>query len=248
MQTKDFDEAELWARELYGSPHFLQFWFPRSHFLGAERGENWMSATRSDGDAIYGMAIGKDVRPRPEWTHFSISRFADQTLIDGEIFEQDGEWDAFVIETQGFSHIPEMENLSTDLEIVAQFLEENFPDASTKADSEEVLSWCALRDKNQKLVGIGALSEWESGGLAAQSITVAHDERGKGYGRALVEGMIATSYHLGHESLCLGVWFHNQTAKKLYESLGFIRVDSFLHYSQREDVVRRRNRPSRQSD
>lgn len=246
MLTKNFDTASTWAHELYGTPHFLQFWFPRSHFLEAERGVNWMSATRSDGGAIYGMAIGEGAHVNPGWTHFSISRFADQNQIDGDAFKQDGEWDAFVIQTQGFAHLPEMENLSTDLGLVASFLEKNFPEASTKTDSDEVLSWCALRDKNHKLVGVGALSEWESGGLAAQSITVASEERGKGYGRTLVEGMIATSYHLGHESLCLGVWFHNTAAKSLYESLGFIRVDSFLHYSQRDDVVRRRNRPARQ--
>lgn len=245
MKSKDFDQAREWAHDLYGEPNFLHFWFPRSHFLEAERGEDWMSATRDDGGAIYGMAIGAHAQNNPVWTHFSISRFANQDQIDSEVYVRDGEWDAFVIETQGFSHLPEMENLSSHLDEVSQFLEENFPDASTKADSDEVLSWCALRDKNQKLVGIGALSEWESGGLAAQSIAVACDERGKGYGRALVEGMIATSYHLGHESLCLGVWFHNLAAKALYESLGFIRVDSFLHYSQSEDVVRRRNRPSR---
>jgi len=245
VRTHSFSEAATWADELYGSPNFLQFWFPESQFVEAERGPSWMSATRRDGDAVYGMGIGSEVQVNPRWTHFSISREAkfDEGALKN--YSADGEWDAFVITTEKFAHLPVLENLKSDLGLVADFLEKNFPDASTKSDSDEVISWAGLRNESGKLVALGALSVWESDGLAAQSIAVDQDERGKGYGRQVVERMISTGFHLGFNSLCLGVWFYNTVAKNLYESIGFTRVESFIHYSQIDDELQRRNRPSR---
>lgn len=248
LKTHDFQQASQWANQKFGEPNFLTYWFPRSQFLEAEGGDGWLSATRRDSGAIYGMAVGANSEINPDWTHFSISRYANQAQIDSALFKKDGEWDAFFIKTEPFSHIPPLENMKDSLEVVEKFLEKNFPDASTRTDSEEVISWSALRNDEGKLVALGALSIWESGGLAAQSITVDKEERGKGYGRAIVEGMISTGFHLGFNSLCLGVWFYNSVAKSLYESIGFTRVDSFIHYSLIDDTQRHRNRPARSAE
>ena len=244
IETTDFAQAKQWAQELYGLPNFLQFWFPEDSFMHADRGDSWMSATRADKGAIYGMAIGSDAEPCDDWTHFSISRFADQSLIDTSIYKQDGEWDAFAIKTDSFAHLPALEDFKADLALVADFLNTHFPDASTKTDSTEVVAWTGLRDSVGNLVAIGALTLWESGYLAAQSICVDSGARGQGFGRMIVEGMIATAHHLGYKELCLGVWYHNLVAKRLYENIGFQRIDSFLHYSEIDDAIRRRNKPS----
>lgn len=191
-----------------------------------------MSATRRDGDALYGMALGAKAQINSSWTIFSISRYANQSLIDTSAYEREGDWDAFFIKTDAFSHLAPLENLKDSPAIIEEFLERNFPDASTRTTNEEVISWSALRDGAGKLVAIGALSIWESGALAAQSITVDKDERGKGYGREIVERMISTGFHLGFPSICLGVWFYNTVAKSLYESIGFTRIESFIHYEK----------------
>jgi ribosomal protein S18 acetylase RimI-like enzyme len=244
METTRHEVAAQWADELFGFPNFLRFWFPEKQFVGAKRDQSWMSATRKDNGGLYGMAIGEGAQLNPDWSHFSISRRADQGLINPDLFKEDGEWDAFVIRTKNYADLPILENLKSDLEIVDSFLAENFPDASTKADSDEVISWAALRNDDDKVVGIGALTVWESGELAAQSIAIANDQRGKGYGRELVERMVSTAHSLGFETMCLGVWFHNTVAKSLYQSMGFIPVDSFLHYSRVEATERGRNTPS----
>ena len=244
-RTFDYDEASRWAKEICGEPNFLQFWFPKSQFLSAECGEGWISATRRDRDSSYGMAIGKNAKLNPEWGHFSISRFADQSLVDTSKYVNDAQWDAYVIKTDAFASYEPLENMNSPkyFDEINGFLEENFPDASVKAGNPEVVAWPVLRDEDGEILAIGALSKWESGGLAAQSITVSSNQRGKGIGRRFMEGFISSAFHLGYKELCLGVMYENEPAKRLYESLGFVNVDRFYHYSTIDDHERRRNRP-----
>lgn len=247
MNTSNYDVALDWATDLYGSPNFLEFWFPRHHFIEAERGESWMSATRTDKDKRYGMAIGEGAQPNPAWNHFSFSAHADQSLIDSSHFKHDGGWIAYVIRTDLFAHQPSLETLGEEesWDEINSFLETHFPDASVKAGNPEVQTWPVLRGNGSELLAVGALSLWESGALAANSIGVNSTQRGQGIGKRYVEGMIATAHHLGYKTLCLGVYNKNIAGIKLYESVGFTRVDEFFHYTEVDDTEKRRNRPVR---
>jgi ribosomal protein S18 acetylase RimI-like enzyme len=247
VQTADFDVARTWAEELYGSPHFLDFWFPRHHFIGAERGNDWMSATRTDKDKSYGMAIGAGAQPNPEWNHFSYSSSADQSLIETDTYKHDGGWIAYVIKTSKYSDVEPLEVVTTSdkwPEIDA-FLEKHFSDASVKADNPEVLAWTVLRNNECAIIAAGALSQWESGALAANSIGVDSSLRGQGIGKKFVTAMVANAAALGFDSLCLGVYNKNIAGIKTYESVGFTKIDEFFHYTEIDDTVKRRNRPVR---
>lgn len=114
-----------------------------------------------------------------------------------------------------------------------------------KAGNPEVQTWPVLRGNGSELLAVGALSLWESGALAANSIGVNSTQRGQGIGKRYVEGMIATAHHLGYKTLCLGVYNKNIAGIKLYESVGFTRVDEFFHYTEVDDTEKRRNRPVR---
>jgi ribosomal protein S18 acetylase RimI-like enzyme len=247
MRTTDFDIAAAWAEELYGTPNFLDFWFPRHHFIEAERGTDWMSATRTDHDRRYGMAIGAGAQPRDDWNHFSYSSSADQSLIDVDKFTHDGGWIAYVIKTSPFAHLHPLETITTSDQWpeVDAFLEAHFSDASVKADNPEVRAWTVLRDDAGRIIAAGALSQWESGQLAANSIGVDSTLRGQGIGRKFVERMISNAAALGFDSLCLGVYNQNIAGIKTYESVGFTKVDEFFHYTEVSDTVKRRNRPVR---
>jgi ribosomal protein S18 acetylase RimI-like enzyme len=52
-------------------------------------------------------------------------------------------------------------------------------------------------------------------------IEVAQDERGKGYGRAIMRAAEAELVARGVPRLALNVFAHNTVARRLYESLGF---------------------------
>ena len=60
------------------------------------------------------------------------------------------------------------------------------------------------------------------GGAFLYDITIAPDERGRGYGRAAMLALEDEVRALGHESLALNVWGGNAVARGLYRSLGYV--------------------------
>ncbi len=239
LTTKSYEISLHWAYELYGSPNFLEFWFPKEHFVEASIKNSSFSATRKDGEkGLYGMGVGEDAPFNSNWNHFSISANAKdpdflKTVAD-KTFVEDGRWDAYLINTKNHASLTPLDNLNSPEHFpkIKKFLEENFDGASTWPGEEEVQCWAAMLDGADEIVAIGALSKWESGKLAAQSIAVNQNLRGKGIGKEFVNRLVATSYHLGYPDLCLGVWHFNDTAKHVYESAGFTLVDEFVYYSK----------------
>jgi N-acetylglutamate synthase len=75
-------------------------------------------------------------------------------------------------------------------------------------------------------VGLGVLNG-ELFGLF--DIVIAQEWRGKGYGRALVKGMLAWGKANGAETAYLQVTGQNTTAQRLYRQLGFTEV-YYYHY------------------
>lgn len=50
------------------------------------------------------------------------------------------------------------------------------------------------------------------------------DRRGRGIGRALMEGLAACAEEAGEPALCLSVGERNPVAARLYERVGFVRI------------------------
>jgi N6-L-threonylcarbamoyladenine synthase len=69
-----------------------------------------------------------------------------------------------------------------------------------------------------------------------QTIAVSASHRGKGLGRKLLEALVAHSKRLGSEQILLEVRVDNEPAIKLYQSLGFERIDVRKRYYQPDDV------------
>jgi ribosomal protein S18 acetylase RimI-like enzyme len=182
-----------------------------------------------------------------DWDHFSICRSADLAQINLDHYKEDGQWDAYQIQTKVHGELPPLENLNSpkNHQRINQFLSGHFPDSSVKAGDPEVAAWPAILDQENQIIAIGALSIWESGKLAAQSIAVDKNHRGQGLGKEFVKRLVSTANHLGYENMCLGVWHFNEVAKHVYETSGFHLIDRFIHYARVDDPIKRTNRPVR---
>ena len=62
------------------------------------------------------------------------------------------------------------------------------------------------------------------GGAWLYDITIAEEERGRGYGRAAMLALEEEVRRLGYDALGLNVWGGNEVARNLYRSLGFAEV------------------------
>lgn len=80
------------------------------------------------------------------------------------------------------------------------------------ADAEDVgpvgYAWLALE-------GPDVSSAW------IHDISIDEEQRGKGYGRALLNGLEQVAREHGHESIALSVFAGNDYARQLYERAGF---------------------------
>ncbi len=92
------------------------------------------------------------------------------------------------------------------------------------ADAEEIgpvgYAWLALEGPN-------ASSAW------IYDIAIDEEHRGKGYGRALLNGLEQVAREHGHESIGLNVSAGNDYARRLYERAGF--QPTSIHMSKRLD-------------
>lgn len=92
------------------------------------------------------------------------------------------------------------------------------------ADAEEAgavgYAWLALE-------GPDAASAW------IYDIAIDEEHRGKGYGRALLNGLEQVAREHGHESIGLNVSAVNEHARRLYERAGF--APTSIHMSKRLD-------------
>ena len=133
---------------------------------------------------------------------------------------------------------------------ITEFLRAHAPSSSTYPGSDEVLSWVTLRDSasgesangaegaNQSaeesgdLVGVAAITEWESGGKLLSSVAVHSERRAQGIGVQLMNAAILQAHALGIEYLLLAVSRSNESAIRLYEKVGFTLMGQFNHFSR----------------
>ena len=90
---------------------------------------------------------------------------------------------------------------------------------------------------SEGLLGYGGLST-VPGSFSSdiQTIGIAFQERGKGLGRELLLALISRAKRLGSEQVMLEVRSDNPVAISLYESTGFLKVDTRRRYYQPDNV------------
>ncbi|GAB3069485.1 hypothetical protein GCM10027053_37010 [Intrasporangium mesophilum] len=103
---------------------------------------------------------------------------------------------------------------------VAAFLAEHSPTADTAPGLGE--RWFALEDDG-RLAAVGAWGHTRAGAPHLSSVAVDTSRRGQGLGRAIVSAV--TRRAVLETGLCtLGMYSHNDVARRLYESLGYRMV------------------------
>ncbi len=229
-QTHDFDRAQEWATELFGSPNLFETWMPAAGFVKAVGTASSLAFTRGV-EEPYGLGLGDGVEIDPTWKNFSIPRsIASERTAE---FVLTGQWDAYVISTSKFTdleidghrHIP----LSDDQEI-AEFLNIHAPESSTKPGHPEIVFWSGLRNTSGELLAVAALTQWESGSYVLSSVAVHQDHRGEGLAQSLTRAVLIESAHNGISKVALGVAGKNAAAIAVYEKVGFICMGRFNYF------------------
>ena len=81
-------------------------------------------------------------------------------------------------------------------------------------------TWIWSVEDDGRVVGTVFLGV-RDGGAWLYDITIAEDERGKGYGRAAMTALEDEARALGYDTIGLNVWGGNDVARGLYRSLGW---------------------------
>ncbi len=226
MNTTDFALAkEQYAMHFPASP-FFDAWVPVSHFICADYdGEN-LSITRRD-EKIYGMAFGPSPTIPADWDSFSIESRGLAALPDG--VEKMDEWDCYWAPTTESIDLPEHQK--SDSEISA-FLEAHAPNSSVFPGNDEILRWIEITEAGE-LLGVAALCRWQSGKVVVSSVATHCDRRGQGIGKKVMAASLAAARELGEEILSLGVMHTNESAHRLYRSMGFTLMHNFTYCERR---------------
>ena len=81
-------------------------------------------------------------------------------------------------------------------------------------------TWIWAVENDGRIVGT-VYAGVRDGGAWLYDITIAENERGKGYGRAAMTALEDEVRALGHGTIGLNVWGGNDVARGLYRSLGW---------------------------
>lgn len=84
-----------------------------------------------------------------------------------------------------------------------------------------------LRDGTGGVVAMGGLRRLPQGSAEIVRIYARPDCRGKGYGAAMVENLIAEARRLGYRQICLDTGVFMTSAQKIYGAAGFTRCDPY---------------------
>lgn len=117
--------------------------------------------------------------------------------------------------------------------------------ATLEADTktvEEMEKWFAIRSDRHKVIvvedGRGYIKGWASlnifnaracyQGVADLSIYIRQEERGKGLGKSLLTALVELAKQSGFHKLVLSTFAFNGAGQKLYASLGFVKVGTYM--------------------
>ena len=224
--STDFNLARAQYLELFPGSPFFDTWVPPSHFVSSEYdGEN-LSITRRD-ENLYGMAFGASPKISPEWNSFSMeSRGLMALPVDAEKMD---EWDCYWAPTTEAVALPERKKSDSE---ISSFLETHAPHSSVFPGNDEILSWIEIIEDGE-LVGTAALCRWQSGRVVVSSVATHSDRRGQGIGKKVMAASLAVAGGLGEEVLSLGVMHANESAHRLYQSMGFALMHNFTYCERR---------------
>ncbi len=107
---------------------------------------------------------------------------------------------------------------------------------------DEMKTWFTTRSDRHKVIVIedecGYIKGWASlnvfnlrecyQGVADLSIYIRRGERGKGLGKILLQALIAIAKEAGFYKLVLSTFAFNDAGQKLYNSLGFVKVGTYI--------------------
>lgn len=104
------------------------------------------------------------------------------------------------------------------------------PHPMTRAQAERIVDGARLRQDiyfaafvGQKLAGYGMLRGWDEGySIPSFGVAVGSAHRGAGIGRSLLRYAIECARDRGAAKMMLKVHVDNQSARRLYESEGFV--------------------------
>lgn len=115
-------------------------------------------------------------------------------------------------------------------------------EANTKS-VEDMQKWFNIRSEKHKVIVVedekGYIKGWASlnvfiarecyQGVAALSIYIRREERGKGLGKILLVELIATAKQVGFYKLVLNTFSFNYAGQSLYASVGFTKVGTYMN-------------------
>lgn len=225
--SSDFLAARSAYAKSYPDSPFFETWVPEEKFLSAEFDNEGNFAISREDDGIYGIALGENPNIPAEWKNFSMeSRGIHQLPAE---FKAVVEWDCYWAPT--IAGNLETGEQSSD-EVIGSFLKAHAPDSSVYPGNEEIVQWIQIHDANQ-LVAVAALCRWQSGRVAISSVATHSDHRGKGFGKTLMKNCLIAGADLGEKYLSLGVRHENESAQRLYASLGFRLMHNFTYCERR---------------
>jgi L-amino acid N-acyltransferase YncA len=129
-------------------------------------------------------------------------------------------------------------------EIYNQGIEDRIATLETRLrDTLEMQEWFSSREERHKVIVIediqGRVMGWASinpfnsrccySGVGDLSIYIERSMRGKGLGRILLGSLIDTAIKQEFHKLVLSTFEFNETGKKLYKSLGFREVGTYIN-------------------
>lgn len=226
MHTTDFALAKAQYAKLFPGSPFFEVWVPSSHFIAADYDGDNLSLTRRD-EKLYGMAFGPSPTIPADWDSFSIE---SRGLVNlPQDVEKLDEWDCYFAPTTIQSSLPTREKSDSE---IATFLETHAPHSSVFPGNEEILRWIEIVDKGE-LVGVAALCRWQSGRVVLSSVATHSDRRGQGIGKKVMAASLTAAGEIGEELLSLGVMHANESAHRLYRSMGFTLMHNFTYCERR---------------
>ena len=226
QSTTNLGEALAWSNEILGDASAAAFFLAPSRFVHAERTDDSLSLSLSDGDGT-GVLFGPRPPLGPDWSRCLVSdaTFGEQL---GDLVKYD-EWDFYTRATERPSDGSSVEVLHND-DTVTGLLKTHAPHSAVWPGDTEIVDWFGRRDATNRLVCVGALVRWESGWHVLSSLATVIDARGQGHALALIRGIVHAAHARDVAWLGLGVAHDNTSAQRVYVRAGFTRRSSFTNY------------------
>jgi ribosomal protein S18 acetylase RimI-like enzyme len=226
QSTTNHGEALAWSNEILGVASAAAFFLAPSRFVRAERTDDSLSLSLSDGDGT-GVLFGPRPPLGPDWSRCLVSdaTFGEQL---GDLVKYD-QWDFYTRATKPASDGSSVEVLHDD-DTLTGLLRTHAPHSAVWPGDTEIVDWFGRRDATDRLVCVGALVRWESGWHVLSSVATVIDARGQGHALALVRGVVHAACERDVAWLGLGVAHDNTSAQRVYVRAGFTLRSSFTNY------------------